>query len=199
MLYFTIEYMSMSTLEFLLDALDERRERLLVAIEPLDDAALLQKYIIGEWSISDVLTNLTAWDSELVTGLLKLDQNKRPVKLMEALADPEGYDRAFYSAMQERNLDQIFADLQLVRVKLEDWLSEFSEKDLTKSNRYRGLNGRSLRAVIAEATYKREEKFLPAIEAYSQAWLERQEQVDDVIPLTLVDTFIGEEDENNTD
>jgi hypothetical protein len=189
----------MSTLEFLLDALDERRERLLVAIEHLDDAALLQKNVVDEWSISDVLTNLTAWESELVTGLMKLDQNKRPVKLMEALADPAGYDRAFYSAMQDRQLDQIFADLQLVRVQLEDWLSEFSEKDLTKSKRYRGLEGRSLRDVIAEATYKREEKFLPAIEAFSQAWLDRQNPAEDVIPLTLVDTFIESEHENNTD
>jgi uncharacterized damage-inducible protein DinB len=189
----------MSTLEFLLDALDERRERLLVAIEPLDDEALLQKNVVGEWSISDVLTNLTAWESELVTGLLKLDQNKQPVKLMEALADPAGYDRAFYSAMQDRHLDQIFEDLQLVRVQLEDWLSEFSEKDLTNRNRYRGLDGRSLRSVIAEATYRREDTFLPAIEAFSQVWLDTQEPAENVIPLTLLDFSTIDDHENKTD
>jgi uncharacterized damage-inducible protein DinB len=189
----------MSTLEFLLDALDERRERLLVAIEPLDDEALLQKNVVGEWSISDVLTNLTAWESELVTGLLKLNQNKRPVKFMEALADPAGYDSAFYGAMQDRDLNQIFEDLQLVRVQLEDWLSEFSEKDLTNRNRYRGLDGRTLRGVIAEATYKREDMFLPAIEAFSQAWFDAQEPADNVIPLTLVDTLTIDDHEDNTD
>ena len=71
----------MSTLEFLLDALDTARERLLVAIEPLEDEALLEKNVAGDWSIADILTNLTAWESELVTGLSKLDQNKRPEQL----------------------------------------------------------------------------------------------------------------------
>lgn len=190
----------MSTLEFLLDALDENRERLLVALEPLDDEALLKKHVVEQWSIADVLTNLTAWESELVTGLMKLDQNKRPGKLLDALADPDGYDRSFYEESQDRDLDQIFEDLQLVRVQLEDWLSSFSEGDLTKPKRYRWFEGRSLRNVIAQATYLREEKFLPAIESFAETWLSQQDTpaVDNVIPLTLIDPLQQERNENGT-
>jgi hypothetical protein len=189
----------MSTLEFLLDALDEMRERLLVAIEPLDDMALLQQEAVNGWSIADVLSNITSWESELVTGLMKLDQNKRPGKLLSALADPAAYDQAFYDEMRDRNLDQIFEDLQLVRIQLEDWLSGFSEKDLTNPNRFRSLNGRSLRGIIAEATYKREERLLPAVEAFSEAWLSKQDELaNNVIPLTFVEPSTQDENENST-
>jgi hypothetical protein len=176
----------MSTLELILDTLDETRERLLVAVEPLDDEALLMKQVVGDWSITDVLTNLTAWESELVTGLMKLDQNKRPGKLLDTLADPDGYDRSFYEQIQDRDLDQVFEDLQLVRVQLEDWLSGFSESDLTKPKRYRWFEGRSLRHIIAQTTYTREEKFLPAIEAFAQTWKDEQNaQAGHVVPLTI--------------
>jgi hypothetical protein len=185
----------MSTLELLLDVLDETRERLLVAVEPLDDEALLMKQVVGDWSIADVLTNLTAWESELVTGLMKLDQNKQPGKLLDALADPDRYDRSFYEQMQDRDLDQVFEDLQLVRVQLEDWLSGFSENDLTKPKRYRWFEGRSLRHIIAQTTYMREEKFLPAIETFSQAWIGEQDSAaDNMIPLTMISPAVQEED-----
>jgi hypothetical protein len=186
----------MSTLEFLLDALDGTRERLLVAIEPLDDGALLEKNVTGEWSIADILTNLTAWESELVTGLMKLDQNKRPGKLLDALADPDRYDQSFYKEVQERELDQIFDDLQLVRVQLEDWIASFSEGDLTKPNRYQWFNGRSLRNIIAQTTYLREENFLPAIETFAQAWSSELDSSDvNLIPLT---TISPPQDKNGT-
>ena len=189
----------MTTLELLLDTLDDSRERLLVAIEPLDDEALLEKNVVDEWSISDVLTNITAWESELVTGLMKLDQNKRPGKLMDALADPAAYDRAFTNAMQDRDLDQVFEDLQLVRIQVEDWLSEFSERDLTNPKRFRGLDGRTLRSVIAQTPYPREEKFLPAIEAFSQVWYRAHETMtDNTIPLTTIEPLIQEENNDGT-
>lgn len=110
-----------------------------MSIEPLDDEALLSKEVAGSWAIADVLTNITSWESELVTGLMKLDQKKQPEKLLAALADPDVYDQAHYDALQDRDLDQIFEDLQQVRIQLEDWLSEFSEQDLANPKRYRSL------------------------------------------------------------
>ncbi len=168
-----------------------------MSIEPLDDEALLSKEVAGSWAIADVLTNITSWESELVTGLMKLDQKKQPEKLLAALADPDVYDQAHYDALQDRDLDQIFEDLQQVRIQLEDWLSEFSEQDLANPKRYRSLNGRSLRSIIAEATFQREEKFLPAIESFSQAWLSEADRTrDDMIMLTTIETLSEEEDDD---
>ncbi len=190
----------MSTAELLLDSLDESRERLLVAIEPLEDEALLRKGAIDDWSISDILTNITAWESELVTGLMKLDQNKRPANLQAALADPEKYDQTHYAEMQDRDLDQVFNDLQQVRVQVEDWLSVFSERDLTTPRRYRWLDGRTLRSIIAETTYQRESKFLPAIEAFTESWLgEETSPANNIIPLTMVEPLLKEDKDDSTD
>lgn len=184
----------MSTAEVLLDALDESRERLLMAIEPLEDEALLQKNVFGVWSITDVLSNITTWESELITGLMKLDQNKQPRRLLAAMADPNAYDQAHHDELQDRDLDQIFGDLQHVRIQLEDWLAEFSEKDLTNPKRYRWLNGRTLRSIIAQTTFKREDAFLPAIESFTETWLgERDDLGENVIPVSMVEPLTSEE------
>jgi hypothetical protein len=83
-------------MEQILDALDSSRERLLIALDELPDEALLApntvKPVIGEqlsvisgqssrseqgvtgWSVADLLVQQTAWESELVTGLMHMAQ-----------------------------------------------------------------------------------------------------------------------------
>ena len=191
----------MSTIESLFDALDESRERLLVAIDPLDDEALLQRHVVGSWSVADTLTNITAWEAELVTGLMRLDQKKKPAKLLAALADPAAYDAAQAGDMQDRDLDQVFEDLQLVRIQLEDWLSGFSERDLSKPGRFSSLGGRSLQEIVEAATIKRELAFLPAIEAYARTWAEAEEEMlpGNMIPLASVDPWPQNGENDDTD
>ncbi len=157
-------------LEELLDQLDSSRERLLVAIEPLPDQALLFKGAVNSWTIADVLANLTAWEAEMVTGMLRVDQNKRPDNLLKALKDPQHYDQQRYAENRGRDLDQIFADFQLVRVKLEEWLQQFSEHVLNNRKRFHWFNGHSLAEIIAATTFKREARFLPDIERFAHAW-----------------------------
>jgi DinB superfamily len=189
----------MSPIENLLDALDASRERFLVALEPLDDVALLRKNVVGEWSTADIMTNITAWESELATALMKLEQNKRPGKLLQALADPEAYDSERYAEMQDRDLDQVFEDLQQVRVQVEDWISGLSERDLTDPRRYQWLKGRALQEIIAETTYLREEKFLPAVETFVRTWVaEENDLARNTIPVALIEPFTQEESDENT-
>lgn len=188
----------MPEMDDLLDRLDASRERLLVAIEPLPDEALLQKGAAGSWSIVDVLINLTAWEAELVTGIMRLDQQKRPERLLAALAAPEAYDAARFTENQDRDLDQIFDDLQLVRVQTEDWLAGFSDRALNEKRKR--LDGRSLADVIAASTYEREQRLLPAIEAFAAQWLEENEAPpEDIIPLTTIDLTMMEETNDDTD
>jgi len=188
----------MSEMDALLDALDDSRERLLVAIEPLPDLALLEKGAVGEWSIIDILVNLTAWEAELVTGLMRLDQNKPPTRLLAALTDPEAYDRERYAENQDRDLDQIFDDFQLVRLKTEDWLAGITERALTEKRKY--LDGRTLAEVVAATTFGRERRILAQIEAFAQQWLDEEERFEEsIIPLTAVDLTIMEDNNDDTD
>ncbi len=160
----------MSTLEDLLDNLDAARERTLMALETLPDEALVAPGVIGRWSVADLLSILTAWDAEVVTGLLRLQQGKAPEKLLVALANPDLYNAARYQDAQGRGLDVIFEDFQGARLHLEEWLGELSERALTDSRHYKALNGQSLARLVARATYEHEARYLPFLTTYADRW-----------------------------
>jgi len=190
----------MTIKEQLLDALDNSREGLLLAIEPLPDEALQQKLAVGQSSVADVLINITAWEAELVTGLMLLKQNKRPDRLLGALKDPKSYDRLRFEENQDRDLDQIFMDLQQSRVQVEEWLLEFSERDLSNPRRYRWLKGKTLSDLIARTTYNRENQVIPRLETFAEQWLARKGGTPTgAIPLTLIDVNIKGKNNENAD
>jgi len=153
------------------EKLDENRERLLVAIEPLPDEALLAPGAMGDWSVADILAHLTAWESELVTGLMRIKQGKKPAKMIAAFEDIDGYNARRYEENKGRDIDRIFDDLQGVRVQLEQWLEDFSDRDLTDPNRYSWSEGHSLAHIIEENSYGHDEEHTPDIEDFAKRWL----------------------------
>ncbi len=158
-------------LEELLDELDMSRERLLVAIEPLPDEAFLAPNAVGSWSIADVLANLTAWEAEMVTGLLKINQGKRPDALLRALKDTKAYDKQRTAENRDRSLDSIFGDFQKVRVQLEEWLEHFSERVLNNPKRFPYFKGKTLAEIIAMTTFQHEQRLIPKVEVFASIWL----------------------------
>lgn len=187
----------MSKVEQMLDQLDRSRERLLIAVEPLSDEALLEPGAVGRFSVADLLAHLTAWESELVTALMQLSQGKKPGNLLAALAQPDARAEQWYEENKGRDLDRIFDDFQGVRVQLEGWLEEFSDRDLTDPQRYRWLRGISLAQVIEETTFGKETAYLPALEAFAERWVETYNRAgeDLVVPLSAV--LIEDEDEDD--
>jgi hypothetical protein len=169
-----------SMIEQLLDALDSSREQLLVALDLLPDEALLAPHTIGDWSVADLLVQQTAWESELVTGLMRISQGKKPARLLAALQNKEEYGRLRYEENKGRDLDRIFADLPQVRVQVEEWLEEFSEKQLSKKGHFSWLKNRSLADLIAQLTYEQERRYLPQVEKLAQKW---QTPADDMVIL----------------
>jgi len=155
------------------EQLEDVRIRLLEAIAPLPDEALLRQGVIGNWSVADVLAHLVNWEAELVTALLRIDQGKKPGQLLNALDDRQAYNEARFQEMKGRDLDRIFDDLQGVRVQLEEWLEEFSDQALEDSERYPWLEG-PLWKLIAEVTFEHEAEHIPALEAYSTRWVEAE-------------------------
>ena len=154
----------------ILDELDRVREELLVALEPLPDEALLQPGVMGEWTMADILAHLVAWESEMVTALLRIDQGKTPTRLVDAFADVDGYNASRYRENKGRDLDRIFEDLHGVRVQLEEWLTEFSDKDLNDPKRHSWSKGLPLWHIIAENSFRHETQHLPDIKAFAQRW-----------------------------
>lgn len=153
------------------EKLDEQRERLLVALEPLPDEALLEPGAMGEWSVADILAHITAWESELVTGLMRINQGKKPTKMIQAFQDVDGYNGRVYEENKGRDLERIFDDLQGVRVQLEQWLEDFSDRDMTDPNRYSWSEGITLGHIVEENSFGHDEEHLPHIEGFAKRWL----------------------------
>ena len=174
-----------STKEELLDRLDFTRERLLVALEYLPDEALLEPNTVVGWSIADLLSVLTAWDAEVVTGLMHIKQGKPPQRLLAALTDPAAYNAARFSESQDRDLDVVFEDFQGARLHLEQWIEDFSERAMTKPGQYKAFGGATLIDIILKATADREESYLPLLEAIARQWAPPDEAADEppIIPL----------------
>lgn len=169
------------------DELDRVRMRLLQALAPLPDEALLQSGAVGEWSIADALSHFINWEAELITGLMRIDQGKRPARLLQALQDRDAYNADRYEELKGRDLDRIFDDLQQVRQQLEGWLEEFDHGELESPERYRWLDNRPLWKLIASASFEHEAAHLEEIEAFSERWLEEEEESDSSISVTDIE------------
>jgi hypothetical protein len=178
----------MGRVEQLQEQLGQQRVRLLEAIEPLPDEALLAANAVESWSVVGLLGVLTAWDAEVVTGLMRLEQNKKPEKLLAALSQPAAYDQRAYEDTLTRDLDAVFDDFFRVRRQLEEWLEYFADKDMASPTRYPWLD-RSLAEVISAATWRREASYVAPLQAFAKQWLVTNPEPDassQVIPLTAV-------------
>jgi hypothetical protein len=160
----------------ILDKLDENRERLLMAIEPLPDEALLEPGVMDDWSIADTLAHLAAWESEMVTGLMRIKQGKTPAKMIEAFANVDGYNAERYAENKGRDLERIFDDLQGVRVQLEQWLEEFNDRELNNPDRYKWSQGLTLAHIIQENSFGHDAEHLSQIEAFTARWLAEHDE-----------------------
>lgn len=152
--------------EEILEQLDNSRIQLLELLEAIPDDPLVEPGTIGEWSIADVLAHLTAWESELVTLLMNLDQGKKPEKWLRAIQDIEAYNSQRYQENKGRDLDRIFDDFHGVRIQLEDWLEEFSDHQLNDPDNYEWAKGTALWHTIEESSFGHEIEHIEDIKAY---------------------------------
>jgi len=165
----------MQTLDNILDNLDDNREQLLIAIEMLPDEALVEEGAIGRFSIANILAIQAVWEAELVTGFMRIDQGKKPERLLNALADPKTYNKQRYIENKDRTLDSVFNDYQQVRVQVEQWLEAFSEKALNDPKRYKYFRGKTLVKIIGEVTWEREAKYASPFSAYAKSWVDSRD------------------------
>jgi hypothetical protein len=185
-------------LEKLLDKLFQSRERLLVALEYLPDEALQEAGAVGAWSVADLLNVLTAWESELVTAMMRLERGQKPEKLLAAIAEPDAFNERVVKQGQARDLDPVFDDFQKVRMRLEEWLEFFSEKQLSNPKQFKWFKGQSLAQMIEQYAYSHEKGYVPALEAFAAGWQDETAAPDDrIILLPMIDVRKDENDESN--
>jgi len=158
----------------LFEQLDSSRERLLEVLEVLRPEILSEPGTMGEWSVANILAHLVVWESELVTCLMKLDQGKKPKRMLAAIADVDGFNARRFEENKDRDLDRIFDDLINVRIQLEEWLPRFSDRDLNDVNRYKWSDEIALWQIIEANTFGHEGEHLPELEAFVSRWRNEQ-------------------------
>ncbi len=160
----------------ILERLDKSRENLLVVLGPLPDEALVTPGAMGSWSIRDILAHLTTWESELVTALMRIKQGKKPARLLTAYEDVEKYNEQRFLENRNRELDRIFDDLMGVRLHLEDWVMEFSDRELQRPLGKKWAGKQALWEIIQDNSYGHEAEHLANIEDFSQSWLSSSDE-----------------------
>ena len=160
----------------LLEQLDISREKLLVALELLPDRAFAVTGVMDSWSITDILAHLITWESELVTALRRIKQGKKPSRLKAAYEDVDSYNEQRYLENRNRDLDRIFEDLIGVRLQLEDWLMEFSDRELERPLRYKWAGNQTLWEIVRDNSFEHEIEHLAHIEEFARGWLSQNEE-----------------------
>lgn len=140
----------------ILDQLREARAALNQAIDGLSPDEMLRPGVIGMWSVKDILAHLTAWESELVTALSRLDPRQAPAILK--IEDVDEWNAEQYHINAPRGLDIVLEDFRGVHKHLLRAVEALDEKTLTDARRFRWMEGEPLSYLIADtATWHEQE------------------------------------------
>ncbi len=154
----------------LIKAFEKAREKLLAALDGLTDDDMLQPGAVGYWSVKDVLAHLTAWESELVTALVKIEQGKRSRPNIVTIDDIDEWNEEQYHASASRSLQIIWDDFQGVAKHLIAAIEAVNNADLGNNRRFSWMEGEPLSYLIYENAIWHEEEHADDIDA----WRERK-------------------------
>ncbi len=153
----------------ILAALKSEREKFLQAIAGLTDEVLANEPVMGEWTIKDLLSHLTIWESELVTLLAFTRLGKRPTNVQGLTGDPDELNAKWYAEYKNRPLDRALADFHGVRKQTTRQVESLADKELAES-KYSWLKGEPLWKWIAEDSFGHEAEHIEHI----RTWLEQR-------------------------
>lgn len=150
----------------ILDELRAARAELLDALHGLEPDVMLRPGVVGVWSVKDVLAHVTAWESELVTALNRVDA--RGVPNIVKIDDIDEWNAQQYRINAARPLDAILADFEGVHAMLLEMVADFDEKALTDGRRYPWMEGEPLAYLIEENAWLHEREHAEEIRAWRE-------------------------------
>ena len=108
------------------------------AIDGLDDRALAEAGVVGPWSVTEVLGHVTAWDQQ---ALRHIEQWQRGEPLT-TVGGPavDDYNAAEAARRQGWSLEQVRAEHQATRQRLQSAFETASDADWSSRWLYHGLH-----------------------------------------------------------
>lgn len=152
--------------EEILSALKESREKLLEAIEGLNEETIVKDRVVENWTIKDMLYHLSMWEAELVKLLWQILQEQPPTTIHFSNVSVDEINAAWYTQGRSRSLAQVMGDLQAVRKQTLRRTGAFMDADLNNPKRYTWQNDQPLWTWIAVDSFQHEAEHTAQIAAW---------------------------------
>ncbi|NDJ87311.1 MAG: DinB family protein [Chloroflexi bacterium] len=150
----------------LISAFEQARAELVEAISGLSEDEMLQPGAVGYWSVKDVLAHLTAWESELITALVRIEQGKKGVPNIVTIDDIDEWNDQQYRGNSRRDLQVILEDFHGVAKHLVAAIEAQPDQVLDDNRRFPWMEGEPLAYLVYENAIWHEQEHADEIVAW---------------------------------
>jgi hypothetical protein len=148
----------------LLAALQDARAKMEAAMEGLTEAQMVDPGVVGDWSVKDVLSHITAWEAELVTALAKAKRGLSPQLQSWSQSDIDALNAKWHKEHKNRALDQVLEDFRGVRQQTLRHLEALTDEELAETKPW--LRGTRLFEFIQGDTFEHDLEHAEHIRAW---------------------------------
>lgn len=150
----------------------QARRTLLAAMEGLTDDEMLRPGAAGYWSVKDIMAHLAAWESELITALVWVEQKKRGAPGIVKIDEIDEWNDEQYHISVARPLKVIREDFDGVAKHLVAAIEALDDDTLDNNRRFSWMEGEPLSYLVYENAIWHEEEHAEDILAWREEGLE---------------------------
>jgi hypothetical protein len=151
----------------------------------MDERALTQEPICGEWTAKDLLAHVTAWDRWQHETMAALVAGEAPD--LALMHDFDASNAAFHTQWRDRRLDDVLTEFQTARADWLAWLKRLPLKEFYRRRPYEGQDW-SFWAEPVLIQGKHDAEHAAQLAAWQQAHRAEIETGDKAVLLAAVDT-----------
>ena len=126
----------------LTEALEAARAKLDAALEGLSAEELAAPGTVGEWSVKDILSHVTACAVELLTNLGKVRRGLKPGRTQLSKGEIQAQNEAWHKELRDRPLERVLADYDAVHAQVLKAAQSLSDRELVAPAEW--LHGRPI-------------------------------------------------------
>lgn len=129
--------MAKSRREKLFETIETRWDELLVSVEGLSDAQMLEPGVVGDWSVKDILAHVTTWELEARKHLPEIAAGKPQQRYKDVYGGLDAFNALKFEVNRERSLAEVRSRLTETHAQLLDYLETVPDELLHSRERFR--------------------------------------------------------------
>lgn len=157
----------------LVAAYEKARQTFLDAIDGLEDDDYLAVGAVGIWSVKDVMAHLTAWESELITALVHVENNKKGAPNIMKIDEIDEWNAERYHESVSRGLQVIWDDFMGIPKHLSQAIHALDDRTLDDNRKFPWMEGEPLSYIVYENAIWHEEEHAESISQWREEVLGR--------------------------